>query len=58
MTDIGIPHPVEREAKDRIERVIDELRGRITWAQMIGVLDLIKMDLHDEIMLSMENNDE
>ena len=43
--DVGKPHPVESEFKDQIDRVIDDYADRITYAQCLGIFELIKGEI-------------
>ena len=45
MIEVGKPHPVESEFKNEIDRVIKDYADRITYAQCIGIFELIKGEI-------------
>jgi hypothetical protein len=45
MIEVGKPFPAESVFRDKVISAIDEHRGELTYAQVVGILDLVKHEI-------------
>ena len=59
IADLGKPmtYPINGELCGRLSKIIEEYEGRVSTAEVIGLLEMLKISIYDEAFRADQNNE-